>query len=339
MLFFHQEKRPVGSNGLAPTLYSLEFSIAKDGTEYLASTSVDVDNDVLGVSANTYFATFETDDADDVGDYLITWTFQVTTESDPETATSKFTLVDPAYPLVDGYAQVADMLAEGVPVGDETGEIAASVVATKLAEASRYIERFCRQQFRPHFEEVSLDTRGKQKLIFEEPVIGLLDLSYEDGDALISMDDYTYRVYNRHIRQGMVNPDDRNTPRVELTKCSRFARFLPQQVFVDGFFGYTDPDGTIWGCTPAAIKECTMRLALRSIAPLYDPTTGGSSPQTSGPIQGEKTYDQSVTYANIIFAREGMGTAYVGYITGDPRIDQVLFQFKRPIALGTVGGY
>jgi hypothetical protein len=273
---------------------------------------------------------------DDAGEYLVTWEFEVTDGAGLLTRTTKFTLVDPAYPLVDGYAQVADLIAQGVPVGPTAPSIPAAVAAQKLTDASRYIERFCQRKFYPHFEEYSLESRGRSTLFFVEPIIGLMELGYDDGDAVKLLTDSTYRVYNRHIRQNLLGPDDRESPRVEMPRVLKMPNYLPQQMFVEGYFGYTDPDGTIFGATPEQIKECTLRLAISRLQPLYDATTGGSAAATTGPIQGEKTADQSVTYANLIFAVEGMGSAFNGFVTGDPKIDQILFRYRRPLRLGTV---
>lgn len=336
VLFLYQEKRPVGSNGLTKALYSLSFRIDKDGLEYIDDTTVDVDSDFIDTAGTIYYATFETDEDDSPGEYVVTWTYKVTEDAAEKTATTKFTLASSEYPLVAGYAQVSDLVAEGVPIGDEDGEVSVTIAVSRLEEASKYVERFCHRKFYPHFEEVSLDSRKRSQLILDESLIAVSDLSYEADSELVSMGEYVYRVYNRHIRQGLLNPDDRNAPRIELKESCRFVRNTPQQIFLDAVFGYTDPDGTVFGCTPGAIKECVLRLALRDLAPLYDPETGSTSTTKTGPVQAEKTYDQSVSYANVIFAREGLGTAYVGYVTGDPRIDQILFSYKRPVLLGTV---
>lgn len=343
--FGYQEPRPT-DGGLLKTLDSLSFTVtAPDGTAHTTSTVVDVSTDL--VSPKLYFASFATVLGDQLGVYAVTWTFVVDGGA-PITGTTKFTLRNEAYPLVDGYAQVEDLLAEGVPLAPALGGFTADRMAERLEASSRFVDDFCRRYFTPTPQELVVDGRGGRILQLQQPIIamckvGLMSPTFILSDPTLYND--SLRVYNRHIRQNLRAPDDREDPRVELYGLrsplistrgpnSRFED-LPLNITLDGVFGYTDPDGTAWGKTPTRIREVVMRLAMKNLEGLWAASDNGSAIIPGGPIIAEKTFDQAIEYANLVFSQDGQGTAYAGVITGDPQVDRVLAQYRSPAYMGS----
>jgi hypothetical protein len=350
IFFGYQEPRPrIG--GLLKELETLSFVVtAPGGGVHTPSTPVDVSTDLL--APGVYFAAFTTALGDALGTYTVTWTFTIDGGA-PQTGTTKFRLLDEQYPLAEGYVQVEDMIAEGVPVqpGVATGFTGARLVA-RLDKASRFVEDFTHRIFCPTVMQLALDGRGGRMKQMEQPIvaIGQVEISagiYESSDGILLDTDLI--IYNRHIRQSLRSPDDREDPRIEFFggpgnygqrrdgQVSYLNGFqdLPQNIEVDGVFGYTDPDGTAWGKTPEAIKEVVMLIAMQELEGLYTQTDGGTTGSAGGPVVSERTFDQSVEYANLVFAQDGAGSAYAGVITGDPRIDRILAMYSAPPELGS----
>lgn len=353
-----------GLSGVAEKLTDITFSItAPDGSEYLAATPV-ADTDL--VINRVYFATFATQATDQLGWYTVNWTF---TRPNGEVVTrpSKFRMLDEAHPLVYGPVQIQDLIDEGVPINSATitDGFDAAVAARKLEQAYRFVEQFCCRHFMPTVQSFSADGKGGRMLRLRQPIIHItkvcvdwwsyrrIDKCVDDGNCY---DDLV--IYNRHIRQCMNMPDDRNAPKIDYRGCdypsmtyrngrsrnrynspaALWSRFHDNQqnVHIEGVFGYTDPDGTLFGCTPEKIKEAVILLTMKELPGLWELTQGGSALATTGPIYQKKTFDQSITFAPLQFARDGQGSAYAGVITGDPRIDRILAQYRCPPAYGAV---
>lgn len=350
IFFGYQEARPL-IGGLLKELETLSFVVTDPlGATHTASTAVDVVLDLL--APGVYFASFATAGVDPLGVYTVTWTFTIDGGS-PQTGITKFTLRDEQFPLAEGYVQVEDMIAEGVPVQPivATGIPAARLVS-RLEKASRFVEDFTHRVFCPTVMQLALDGRGGRQKQMEQPIVAIGQVLitagvFETDDGILLDTDLI--IYNRHIRQNLRSPDDREDPRIEffggpgnragtrsgdISYLSGF-QDLPQNVEVDGVFGYTDPDGTAWGKTPASIKEVVMLIAIQELESLYTQTDGGTTGAAGGPVVSERSFDQSVEYANLVFAQQGSGSAYAGVITGDPRIDRILAMYSAPPEFGS----
>ena len=96
-----------------------------------------------------------------------------------------------------------------------------------------------------------------------------------------------------------------------------------QEHVVEGLFGYTEPDGTAEGRTPAAIRRACILLVLRWLHPLAD--DGGFDARNRWRIIEERTRDQSYK-----LDRPGSG----GGPTGDPELDAILLRYRRPAPMG-----
>lgn len=352
---FGYQTPDVDEGGFYVNLFELEYRVLNPaGAEITSWTSVDVDRDsgttdaVLSVSQGLYAPDITVPGGNsDYGTWTIEWRFRVTSASSPQlTSTTYFRVIEAAHPKVDGPVQVQDLYDEGVP----TATFTPARVATALGRATRLFEEWTGRHFEPRLLVIDVDGEGGPLKQLEMPIIGLAgvqftfttfspaDLPIEEGDL---------RVYNRHIRNRLLQPDDREDPRVEFLRIEnyRYPRetllgdtdllstavgfpLSQQNVKMMGLFGYTDWDGSAFGVTPELVKEAIMRIALRKIRPLYSATAGGTSIGVAGPVKMEKTFDQQVQYSDA-GAQQNSG-AYVGYWTGDPEIDQLISTYRRP---------
>lgn len=229
------------------------------------------------------------------------------------------------------YATVADLRAEGV------SEAAASDarLASLIALAGGYIERVTGQFFEARALTLTLDGTGGRVLPLGHPIVRI-DAVLLDSNPLspgdLAVDPELFRVYNRHLTQGLLLPDDRDHPRLELVNEEDVHLGLgrlvwprgQQNVEVRGVFGYTEPDGSPTGRTPELIRRVTMLLVLREL-PLLGDVDAREDAQRRFRLTSERTRDQSYTLEALRLH---------GAFTGDPEIDNVLVAFMRPPDLG-----
>lgn len=229
------------------------------------------------------------------------------------------------------YATIADLRAEGVTEAAATNARIESLIAL----AGSYIERMTGRFFEPRPQTLRVDGTGGRVLPLGHPIISvdavLVDSSpFSPGD--LPIDPGFYRVYNRHLTQGLLLPDDRDHPRIELVGgdepfpgLGRLAWPRGQQnVEVRGVFGYTEPDGSPTGRTPELIRHVTKLLVLREL-PLLTDTDRREDAQRRWRLTSERTRDQAYTLDAL---------RLTGAFTGDPEIDNVLFAFVRPADFG-----
>jgi len=163
----------------------------------------------------------------------------------------------------------------------------------------------------------------------------------------IAVDDVL--VYNRHLTEGLNDPDDRDHPRIEMVSGSLIdypgldAEFLAgsQIIEVSGLFGYTElgpgdsvgetSDGSqiplSYGDTPELIRQACMLLVTRNIGTLGDPASRADWRDASRVIE-EKTADQSYKLAS------NAQLKLFGSTTGDPEIDGILNLYRVPASMG-----
>lgn len=356
-LFGYQDT-DVDGGGFFLDLFELEYRLLNpSGVEVQTWTSVDVDrasgttDAVLSVPQGLYAPDISIAGGNtDYGTWTIEWRFRVESASSPQlTSQTAFRLIEAAHPVVDSPVQVQDLYDEGVP----SATYSAARVARAIKLATDLFEEWTGRHYGPRLLTMDTDGEGGPLKQLEMPIIALAgvqftfttfspaDLPIEEGDL---------RVYNRHIRSRLLQPDDRDDPRVEFLRIEnyRYPRetllgdtdllstaigfpLSQQNIKFHGLFGYTDWDGSAFGVVPELVREAIMRIALRKIQPLWQATGGGTSFGVSGPIKSEKTFDQQVTFSDA-GAQTGSG-AYVGYWTGDPAIDQIISTYRRPPAL------
>ena len=285
--------------------------------------------------------------AEALGDHTIEW-YVVPNNGDAEINYSqKFQVLPADEAIPQGYITISDMRREGVT--EALADDDRVLLAIKLA--TDFIDRITGRSFSPSYKTISFDGRGGPKLLFMEPIIALESLKIEEmpyftsGDTLVTPD--TLKVYNRHIERNLVSPDDRSNPKIELRATAilegrqrvdvnlfqvvNFPRGQ-QNIEVTGVFGFTEPDGSTTGSTPEEIKLVARKLALRELPELLD-FDAREDFQNRFKITREKTRDQLIQYIERPAGRSN--TAFFGYFTGDPLIDNILAAYMRPPALGS----
>ncbi len=276
-----------------------------------------------------------------IGTHEARWFFRLTPSSPEQSFREEFeVLVEVAGVSGTGYAFVSDLRGEGVTATDASDARLQQLIAL----ASRYVERVTARFFEPRVQDLGVDGTGGRTLPLGHPIIGVegvfIDSSpFTPGD--LGVDPSVYRVYNRHLTQGMLLPDDRDNPKLEFVHGSDLAgvRFEAiggtglaslvwprgqQNVTVRGVFGYTEPDGSPTGRTPELIRHATKLLVMRNLPPLGN-SDQREDAQRRFRLTSERTRDQSYTLEALRLH---------GAFTGDPEIDNILVAFVRPPDFG-----
>ena len=269
-----------------------------------------------------------------VGTHEVRWFFRLHAGSPEQTFREEFeVLATVAGFTADGYASVSDLRAEGVSPADASDARLQQLIAL----ASRYIERVTGRFFDPRTQTLTLDGSGGRTLPLGHPIIGvdsvIIDASpFSLGDSPV--DPSAYRVYNRHLTQGLLLPDDRDNPKLELlygdgpVGALGLGSFIwprgQQNITVHGVFGYTEPDGSPSGRTPTLIRHATKLLVMREL-PLLGSVDQREDAQRRFRLTSERTRDQSYTLEALQLH---------GAFTGDPEIDNILVAFVRPPDFG-----
>ena len=334
---------PTNAGGFYQEVTGMSFRILDpSGTEYLPATAVDTtleanqldDATSTGGLGRIIIPTFTIDTAQPTGRWTIEVTFEPVaddgTSFGTQTVTYTFRVLDEAHPFVENsYAQIQDMLDAGFPIGvpAPVGGFSFEQAEAALRKANAFIERVTSRRFYAWYGAHDHDGRGGPKLQFRHVVCGLTSLEWTNTSFNI-VDRPAYsnevRVYNRHLRQNMVEPDDRNDPRLEFltdrawsdnhySRLFSHAHFYEsnQNVKVHGMWGYTDYDGSPFGRTPLEITEVALRYAARVIQPLWTAIGGsGANIGPAGPLLEERTDMQTVVYSEAGIESSGAG-AYV----------------------------
>jgi len=318
---------------------SLEFQIFEKITNPLVPVqvypavgraAVDIANDCpTGHRLGTghYVAEYTVPTAAPTGTYEVRWFFNLTATTPEQEFREEFEVLPGAVASSGGaYTTIQAMRDEGVPatVSDER-------LMRLIFEASDYIDKVTGRWFEPRTAVYTFDGSQTVSMLLEQPIIAVSSVSV-DGVAFATSD---IIVYNRHISEGLRNPDDRENPKVELNQpldddllFKIGLKVFPRgqlNISIDGVFGYTDYDGSATGVTPALIENACKRLVIRGLTPLYDadPTDLASSAHR---ITELRTRDQWIRYGD----PNRLGLAAPGPFTGDREIDNILLMFRRP---------
>lgn len=288
----------------------------------------------LGLGRYVALCDFSSLSSLNVGKHVVRWSVVKETGDDAETYEEAFFMEEAKVPDPLAYATVRDIRAEGV--AREVADDQRVLLALRLGR--KYIDRITGRSFEPVYKQVRYDGRGGPMLMLREPIIAIEEILIETPVSPASPLTVTeFAIYNRHIEQNLVEPDDRNNPKVELIYY-----YLPdavtsdkwpkgsQNVVITGVFGYTDPDGSAVGCTPEEIRLANRMLAMRELPQLLD-VAAREDFSKRWRIAKERTRDQEVQYA---VPRGNALTSMFGYFTGDPVIDHLLASYMRPPALG-----
>ncbi len=282
------------------------------------------------------------------GQYTIRWHFTRVSGGTEETFDEEFEIVAKAY-VGPHYCSVYDLRAEGLL---STGFNAKTDAQCQLAivRASRYVEMFTGRTFGPKFKTIDVDGTGGRAVQFEEPIIGIDSLflsfvtNFTAQDLLIPS--AALKVYNRHLTQDLLSPDDRENPKIEFVHGADLAGvnyyesgtgyvlymlMFPngrQNLRAAGVWGYTDRNpsaspGAGAGVVPEMLREATKLLVFRNLANMM----GGGRTQAiiQSRIFAESTRDQSY---------QASATWLKGAFTGDSEIDTILAAYCRPPQFG-----
>lgn len=232
----------------------------------------------------------------------------------------------------------------------------AGITTTKLSDAaavrliqtaSRYVTMFTGREFLAQRKTIRIDGTNGRGLPLEEPIVAISALAvslvsqFTASDLQVLAD--TFRVYNRHIALGMLNPDDRENPRLEFvhdddlkgvnyvvpTSGYRLTQLIwpkgQENCRIFGWFGYTEPDNSFMGKTPELIQTATQLLCFRYLS--KPGSMNRNDDVNRARILTERTKDQSFTLSK--------QSVFTGY-TGDPEIDNILCAFSRGPRFGAV---
>ncbi len=298
------------------------------------------------------FVAVYTPDADEaLGTHLVKWFVTKETGGAEETFEQEFEILEAGEPVTDSYVSICDMRKEGVALCIADDER----VFLALRLARRFVERLTRRFFEPRYLELKVDGKGGDKILLDIPIIAIESIAIDEfpiEPTSTLLDEDTIKIYNRHIEQGLETPDDRNNPKIEALAffhsnfrlnaeletfgghSFRTAFRFPQgdqNITLKGVFGYTENDGSFAGSTPLEIRQVIKLLALRELPGMLDIEAREDFNKRFG-IVTEKTKEQTIQYVD---RPSGRGqSAFFGYFTGDPNIDNILASFVGPPALG-----
>lgn len=257
---------------------------------------------------------------------------------------SSDTPIDITTKVIRGYCTIADMRAEGY------GAVAYpdARVQEAIDTAVMRIDNICGQRFDPYYAVVTLNvkkTYGQHSL--DVPIAALWRI--DDGDTTLTLADIL--VYNRHLTQGLANPDDRKYPHLaygtarerEQVRVFDTGNFIQgrKTLKLFGVWGYTDlgaadvvgetAEGSqiplSYGSTPRDIRRACMLLVADGLPTI---ASGGSAAAKEARIIEEKTRDQWYKLQPLSEAELSSN------ISGNPEVDDILMRYVAPLRIGSV---
>ena len=279
-----------------------------------------------------YVAAYTPDLTELIGTHEIRWYFKLTLSSPEQQMREEFeVLAEVVGATSDGYTTVSSLRDEGV-----TTDMASDARLQKLISLmSQRFDNWTGRWFEPRSRVLLLDGRDTHSLLLDIPIIRITKvlLLYSDfritGENELDLDGL--RIYNRHLTQGLLQPDDRENPRIEWSTTPNCG-YWPQgnqNIQVEGVFGYTDPDGSAYGRTPPDVQRAVELLVVRDLKPLGD-IDGRFTAQRRYRVTSMTTRDQSIAWGS-----SGSGTQATGAFSGDPEIDNIVAQYCRPPLMGS----
>jgi len=243
-----------------------------------------------------------------------------------------------------GYCSVADIRAEGFanpPYSDAR-------VQSAIDYSTLLIDRICGQRFDAYSGWVKLDVKKPyREHHLDVPICCLWQI--HDSEGLVDIANVV--VYNRHLTQGLENPDDRRNPMIAWGEerqigvpesiASGYFNQGMQTLKVWGVFGFTEigaddqvgetADGSqvplSYGSTPVDIKYACMMLAVGRLATL---ASGGDESSINSRVISESTRDQS-------YSLQALPTEEASYgMTGNQQVDSILMRYQAPMRIGAV---
>lgn len=335
--------------GILQDVFALEFQIWDTSTATPAQTfpgsgrhTVDLGDDRIGLGH--YAAAWTVPVDEPLGRHEIRW-FATLAEGDNEVRWRvPFDVLALVVDGQPGYALVSDVRAEGAPflMTDERIQI-------QIALASELFEKWTGRFFEPRYQGLRVDGANRHVLPLGQPIIALQEVQNERSGSVIEAS--SYRVYNRHLTEGLKNPDDRDNPRIELINgCAAEPEFAnaivtsgstslhapanwrgkhaPQNTLVRGLFGYTEPDGSPTGRTPHGIRRACALYALKLTSPGGTTVTAPGGGVT-GAVVEKRTREQTIKYGDVDKSPAGNIAAP---FTGNVEIDRLIGSYVQTVS-------
>lgn len=289
-----------------------------------------------------YSASWTVGGSENLGLHRIVWSVTPTNgaaiilyQADFDVLAAGLSLKGPAYCLL------SSLRAEGFTASVVTDARALGLIL----RASMQIEKWTKRFFEPRYRTFTIDGSEGRSLFLSNPIIAVTSVT-ADGSLVEPAD---YQAFNRHIAEGLTNPDDRDNPRITFKSTTRVladttldpraysGRQLfwpgPRNIQVVGLFGYTEPDVDVQaGATPKLLELATMLLVQRSVPLVADGDTTFEV-QNASRVKSIRTRDQSIDYGpgRSDLVSRGAG----GEFTGDPAIDDIIADFIAPPFIGS----
>lgn len=253
------------------------------------------------------------------------------------------------------YLTVDQVRAQGHPFSDATLYPDADIEEA-IDIASSEIENFTGNWFtaitRDGVAAIELDGNGGNFLPLPCPIIQIdsITLIYAaryGADPTYSVETDEVLIYNRHLTQGLVSPDDRKNPGISIEAFLAYPKedlnIWPEgdkNIKIEGVFGWTelahdatvgeDPAGSqipiSQGVTPPMIRRAAKLLVRRHLPKVGDFHSLLSTTKPISQITVMKARDQSVSFAA---PKASQDMSVIGGSTGDPDVDRILLNFRR----------
>ena len=227
------------------------------------------------------------------------------------------------------YCSIGDVRAEGLTEAAADDDR----VAFLIWMISREFDERTGRRFGAEAKTIRLDGTGGRAQLLREPIVSVTRVGMVDSAGDVTdLEDDDFRVYNRHLTQGLLDPDDRDSPKIEFVHGREpygpvsggiFDEGV-QNVEIEGKFGFTDPDGTTDGRIPDLIRRACTLLVIDRGPIATDPDADAA--RTRARLIKEKTRDQE--YQLQPQATSVLKTLATG--TGNAQVDQILAMFTAP---------
>lgn len=269
-----------------------------------------------------------------VGAHRIDWRF---TDADNEVVTRTWSQRFDVYTAGVEIPYWTYVTPNDVRVHADSSMISDARVVELIERVQQYIERECRQPFRPVRHTIKFDGNGGLIFPCPVPIIGVDELMLNYSTSAASHD--SYEVYNATTLSadpGWRPRDNRKNPKIKLHggRGSIFdmngsTRFIvgTRPHSLKGVFGYVEPDGN----TPALIRDAALRVVMAT-AVTMDVGPGGSGGAVAGPITSEKTDQHEVSYA-FSYTAGSLDSA----LATSPEVLDILRRYQAPPGIASPG--
>jgi hypothetical protein len=328
--------------GILTDVAELHFTVKEaGGTVRVSETVVDLTacssgGQKLGTGRYTPIFTPSTGGGWSATTHEIVWRFKPTATSSDQFATQRFEVL-PVGLVSSGAAYRAYADASVLAANSAFAGFTVADIQRELLITAETIETLTGRFFEPRFMDVRFNGTSAGALPLGDPIIGIETVSILAGgpaETILDLDINALVIYNRHLTNNLINPDDRDNPRIEFvtdllpgeTLIQGRFQLGRQNIRVVGTFGYTDFDGGPMGSRPRNLERAAAILTLRRLSDPFGVDVFSSTP---GRIKKAKTRDQSIEF-------HGEQAGGIGALTGDRAVDDLLIPYIRPPHYGAV---